>query len=320
MGSSTSDSSSQGPSLPILGRDINRAFIAEGVSSKFVNKDIGRLRRRYKISEDIVLRLPGNGEWACSSNGEDVVLYEEILVVGLRLPFRPFERGLLHHLGLAPTKSGKKAVTEKGTSSKKEGNMGREGRQSKPLSPAKVKASGKVHVYHEIPHSSSASKEKGVVSNEDQSHHLQYLLSSLEKGHNELLGKVEVLQGEISDAKKTAILEFKTSEDYQDDTHHFYVGGFEHFRKRVALAFGNVQDWSMVKIFDEDTTTVEGDSEDEEEEDDVQSKERVVTPPNIHSTPPSGDQSVDPTAGPVDGQVTSVDDQATPPPVGNEAP
>jgi hypothetical protein len=97
---------------------------------------------------------------------------------------------------------------------------------------------------------------------------------------------VEVLQGEISDAKKTTILEFKSFEDYQDDTHRFYVGGFEYFRKRAALAFGNVQDWSMVKIFDDDdTTAVEGDSEDEEEEDDVQSKERVVTPPDVHFTP-----------------------------------
>ena len=132
---------------------------------------------------------------------------------------------------------------------------------------------------------------------------------------------MEVLQGEISDANKTAILEFKSSEDYQDDTRRFYVGGFEYFRKRSALAFGNVQDLSMVKIFDdEDTTAVEGDSEDEEEEDDVQSKEPVVTPPDIHFTLLSGDQSVDPTTGPVDGQVTFVDDQATPPSVGDEAP
>ena len=100
---STSDSSSQEAILPILGQDPNRPFIAEGVSSKFVNKDIKKLRTRYQISEDIVLRLPDKGEWACSSNREDVVLYEDNLVAGLRLPFRPFEKGLLHRLGLAPS-------------------------------------------------------------------------------------------------------------------------------------------------------------------------------------------------------------------------
>ena len=146
-------------------------------------------------------------------------------------------------------------------------------------------------------------------------------LSILETKRDELLRKAKALQGEISNAKEMAILEFKASKDFQDDTHRYYVAGFEHFRKRAALAFGGVQDWSLVKIFyDEDTTAVEGDSEEEEEEGDVQSRECAVTPPNVPPIPPSGDQGDDLTVGPVDGQVASVDDQATPPPTGDEAP
>jgi hypothetical protein len=99
----TSDSLPQEVNLPIPSRDLNKPFIAEEVPSKLVEKDIGRIRSHFQIPENIVIRLPEGGEWACTSNGEDVALYEESLVAGLRLPFRPFERGLLHRFGLAPS-------------------------------------------------------------------------------------------------------------------------------------------------------------------------------------------------------------------------
>ena len=101
--SSSSDSLSQEPRIPISVWDLNRPFIAEGVPSKLIDKDIGRLRSRYQIPENIVVRLPEDHEWACSSNGEDVALYEDSLVGGLRLPFKPFERKILHRLGVSPS-------------------------------------------------------------------------------------------------------------------------------------------------------------------------------------------------------------------------
>uniref|UniRef100_A0A2N9FHN1 Uncharacterized protein n=1 Tax=Fagus sylvatica TaxID=28930 RepID=A0A2N9FHN1_FAGSY len=69
----------------------------------------------------------------------------------------------------------------------------------------------------------------------------------------------------------------------QDDTRRFYVGGFEHI------------------------------SENEDEEDDIQSKEHAVTPSEVQSTSPSGDQSGDPAVSLMDGQVIL-------PPIDKEAP
>uniref|UniRef100_A0A2N9F2V6 Uncharacterized protein n=1 Tax=Fagus sylvatica TaxID=28930 RepID=A0A2N9F2V6_FAGSY len=97
MSSSVNDSSESSsfgrPFYPFRVWTQTSLLVAKGVSSKFIDKDIKRLRTRYQIPEDIVLRLPDKGEWACSSNGEDVVLYEDNLAAGLRLPFRPFEKG-----------------------------------------------------------------------------------------------------------------------------------------------------------------------------------------------------------------------------------
>uniref|UniRef100_A0A2N9IK37 Transposase (putative) gypsy type domain-containing protein n=1 Tax=Fagus sylvatica TaxID=28930 RepID=A0A2N9IK37_FAGSY len=564
---STSDSSSRGAILPVSGLDPNKSFVAEGVSSKFVDKDIKRLRTRYQISEDIVLRLPDEGEWACSSNGEDVVLYEDNLAAGLRLPFRPFERELLHRLGLAPSQlnpnawrttiglqvlwkmasDGEYELTvdeflslyklayipaspgiwaftchkgsprlipglpnsnrswkpkffflcgdswefspdevvgedpcgirrtwgipvaaafrrpslstrlkerllrvaeyqkeklvrlvdllspftlaewnddQGGTKTPEGGQSSRKGgHQDKPLPSAKVKTPEKVHVYHEVPPSPVALKGRGVAPGDvvptiynsssramdkvaklykkvdlevydlvddmdllrmsihdslkaagptfvlgnrlrlsrgelaklkanleeataqAQAHkkaaeglkaekgslrsqikqleadvrRKDELISALETGRDELLHKTEALQGEISDAKETAVIDYKASEDFQEATRRYYVAGFEHFRKRAALAFGSVQDWSTVKIFDdEETTAVEEGSEDEEGEDVVQSKERVATPSDVPSSAPDGPPGDDSAVGPIGGQAVSVDDQVDPPPAGDE--
>jgi hypothetical protein len=145
------------------------------------------------------------------------------------------------------------------------------------------------------------------------------LISALKTGRDELLHKTKALQGEISDAKETAVIDYKASEDFQEATCRYYVVGFEHFRKRAALAFGSVQDWSTVKIFDdEETTAVEEGSEDEEEEDVVQSKERVATPSDVPSSAPDGLPGDDSAVGPIGGQAVSADNQVDPPPAGDE--
>jgi hypothetical protein len=83
-----------------------------------------------------------------------------------------------------------------------------------------------------------------------------------------------------------AVSKFKSSDEFQDVTRRYYADGFEHFRKRVFLAFGNVQDWSLVKMFDNDdeTTMVEGEEDDDEDED-ISSKEATFVPKDVPIAP-----------------------------------
>ena len=82
---------------------IDRPWKALSFFSKIRQDDIDRIRRRYQIPDDVVLRIPDPDERACCPKYEgDVAFYEADLRAGLRFPVQPFVRELLDFLSLAP--------------------------------------------------------------------------------------------------------------------------------------------------------------------------------------------------------------------------
>ena len=103
MGRASSDAvpSTSGSRLP---PGVNRSWKALTFFSKIRrDEDIDRIRRRYQIPDDVVLRIPDSDERACCPKYEgDVAFYEADLKAGLRFPIQPFVRELLDYLSLAP--------------------------------------------------------------------------------------------------------------------------------------------------------------------------------------------------------------------------
>uniref|UniRef100_A0A2N9GQ91 Transposase (putative) gypsy type domain-containing protein n=1 Tax=Fagus sylvatica TaxID=28930 RepID=A0A2N9GQ91_FAGSY len=83
---------------------VDRSWKALSFFSKIRrDDDIDRIRRRYQIPDDVVLRIPDTDERACCPKYEgDVAFYEADLRAGLRFPIQPFVRELLDYLSLAP--------------------------------------------------------------------------------------------------------------------------------------------------------------------------------------------------------------------------
>uniref|UniRef100_A0A2N9EEI0 Transposase (putative) gypsy type domain-containing protein n=1 Tax=Fagus sylvatica TaxID=28930 RepID=A0A2N9EEI0_FAGSY len=82
---------------------IDRSWKAMSYFSKIRQDDIDRIRRRYQVPDDVVLRIPDPDERACCPKYEgDVAFYEADLRAGLRFPVQPFVRELLDFLSLAP--------------------------------------------------------------------------------------------------------------------------------------------------------------------------------------------------------------------------
>uniref|UniRef100_A0A2N9HUR2 Uncharacterized protein n=1 Tax=Fagus sylvatica TaxID=28930 RepID=A0A2N9HUR2_FAGSY len=82
---------------------VDRSWKALSYFSSVTQDDIDRIRRRYQIPDDVVLRIPDSDERACCPKYMgDVAFYEVDLKAGLRFPMQPFVRELLDFLGLAP--------------------------------------------------------------------------------------------------------------------------------------------------------------------------------------------------------------------------
>ena len=68
--------------------------------SHFNADSLKRIRSRYQILGDVVLRIPNLDERACS-HAKDVAFYESTMTTGLHFPIQPFIRELLDFLSLA---------------------------------------------------------------------------------------------------------------------------------------------------------------------------------------------------------------------------
>ena len=86
---------------------VNRSWKALSYFSKIGPDDIDRIRRRYQIPSDVVLRIPDSDERACCPKYDgDIAFYEADFRAGLRFPIPPFVRELLDYLSLAPGQVG----------------------------------------------------------------------------------------------------------------------------------------------------------------------------------------------------------------------
>uniref|UniRef100_A0A2N9I6F6 Uncharacterized protein n=1 Tax=Fagus sylvatica TaxID=28930 RepID=A0A2N9I6F6_FAGSY len=72
---------------------VDRSWKALSFFSKTNQDDIDRIRRRYQIPDDVVLRIPDSDERTyCPKCEGDVAFYEADLRAGLRFPMQPFVR------------------------------------------------------------------------------------------------------------------------------------------------------------------------------------------------------------------------------------
>ncbi|KAL2492892.1 Uncharacterized protein Adt_28520 [Abeliophyllum distichum] len=78
-------------------------WAAMDVPSIMVEEDLTKLRKAYRIPDDIELIFPGPNEQACFPKRGCTALYLNVFVSGMRLPLHPMLRRILRAYDLAPT-------------------------------------------------------------------------------------------------------------------------------------------------------------------------------------------------------------------------
>ena len=82
---------------------VDESVIMEKSFQSFVTKErLTSLRVEFKIPDSITLRATRIDERPCNVQGDEVAVYMDAVYSGLRIPFQPFFRKVLHTMGLAP--------------------------------------------------------------------------------------------------------------------------------------------------------------------------------------------------------------------------
>ena len=83
--------------------EVSGSWKAMSYFSKIDQEDINRMRARYQIPDDIILRIPNPDERACCPKHKgDVAFYEVDFQAGICFPLQPFMREMLDYLSLVP--------------------------------------------------------------------------------------------------------------------------------------------------------------------------------------------------------------------------
>ena len=99
------NSSDETPSVSgsLKGNGSKKLWVARSYFLIVDEEGLKRIRDRYQIPDDVVLRILDLDERACSSKYDDVAFYKADFNVGLRFPLQPFMRELLDRLCLLPS-------------------------------------------------------------------------------------------------------------------------------------------------------------------------------------------------------------------------